>query len=220
MVLLCENNTGYQNLIKLWCRRPGSEGFYNKPRVDRRTAGSTHSEGLIALSACLAGEIPRALVRGDYDAAKETALKYSRIFGQENFYLELQDHGIREQKQIAPDADPPCPRRRGFPWWCTNDCHYIHQEDSQMQKVLLCIQTNHTVDDDNDLEFEIRRVLFQNRGGDAGSLFPQVPEALRQHGENRGACAMWNLSSATPSCPISRCLTDRIILSLFPEPVL
>ena len=173
LVLLCKNNTGYQNLAAM-VSEAWINGFYNKPRVDDEML-EAHSEGLIALSACLAGDIPRALVRGDYDAAKEKALKYNRIFGQGNFYLELQDHGIREQKQIAPMLIA-LSQETGIPLVVTNDCHYIHKEDSKMHQVLLCIQTNHTLEDDNNLEFGSDEFYFKTEE-EMRSLFPQVPEA-------------------------------------------
>lgn len=173
LVLLCKNNTGYQNLAAM-VSEAWINGFYNKPRVDDEML-EAYSEGLIALSACLAGDIPRALVRGDYDAAKEKALKYNRIFGQGNFYLELQDHGIREQKQIAPMLIA-LSQETGIPLVVTNDCHYIHKEDSKMHQVLLCIQTNHTLEDDNNLEFGSDEFYFKTEE-EMRSLFPQVPEA-------------------------------------------
>ena len=173
LVLLCKNNTGYQNLAAM-VSEAWINGFYNKPRVDDEML-EAYSEGLIALSACLAGDIPRALVRGDYDAAKEKALKYNRIFGKGNFFLELQDHGIREQKQIAPMLIA-LSQETGIPLVVTNDCHYIHKEDSKMHQVLLCIQTNHTLEDDNNLEFGSDEFYFKTEE-EMRSLFPQVPEA-------------------------------------------
>ena len=144
LVLLCENNIGYQNLIAM-VSKAWTEGFYSKPRVDFDLLQEYH-EGLIALSACLAGEIPRALTAGDYSGAKEAALRYRDIFGENNFYLELQDHGIRDQKFINPSIIK-LSKETGIPLVVTNDCHYINSEDSKMHHILLCIQTNHTVED-------------------------------------------------------------------------
>ena len=127
LVLLCENNTGYQNLIQI-VSQSWTEGFYSKPRVDLELL-EAHSEGLIALSACLAGQIPRQLTNDDYAAARETALRYRDIFGEGNFYLEMQDHGIREQK-IVNDGLLRLSKETGIPLVATNDCHYIRQQDS------------------------------------------------------------------------------------------
>lgn len=150
LILLCENNLGYQNLIAM-VSRSWTEGFYSKPRVDYDLLERYHG-GLIALSACLAGEIPRALTAGDYEGAKTAALRYREIFGEGNFYLELQDHGLREQKRINPSI-VQISRETGIPLVVTNDCHYINPEDSEMHKVLLCIQTNHTLQDKDGMEF-------------------------------------------------------------------
>ena len=122
LVLLCKNNVGYQNLIQL-VSLAWTEGFYNKPRVDDEQLRQ-YSEGLIALSACLAGEIPRRLLAGEYEVAKQKALQYQEIFGEGNFYLELQDHGIREQKYINPMIIR-ISQETGIPLEATNDCHYL-----------------------------------------------------------------------------------------------
>ena len=174
LVLLCENNTGYQNLIKLdslaW-----TEGFYSKPRVDMELLEKYH-EGLIALSACLAGEIPKALMRGDYAGAKKTALEYKRIFGENNFFLELQDHGIIEQRKINPQIirlSEEC----DIPLAATNDCHYIKREDSDVQYVLLCIQTNKTLDEENPMRFPTDEFYVKSEK-EMLSLFPEHPEAI------------------------------------------
>lgn len=151
LVLLCKNEIGYQNLIKM-ISIAFTEGFYNKPRVDMRLL-EKYSEGLIALSGCLAGSIPCALLANDYDKAKEVALSYNDIFGQGNFYIEIQDHGMDEQKKILPMLSS-LSSETGIPMAATNDCHYINREDSKLQKTLICIQTNHTLDEDTGLEFE------------------------------------------------------------------
>ena len=173
MVLLCRNHTGYQNLIYM-VSKAWTEGFYNKPRIDDELL-SQHSEGLICLSACLAGEIPRLLLRGDYEAAKAKAVFYNNLFGQGNFYLELQDHGIREQKQIAPQIIS-ISRETGIPLVVTNDCHYLTQEDSKTHNILLCIQTNHTVEDENNMEFATDQFYVKSEE-EMRALFPEVPEA-------------------------------------------
>lgn len=173
MVLLCENNTGYQNLIKMvsiaW-----TEGFYGKPRIDEELLEKYH-EGIIALSACLVGEIPKALMRGNYDFAKEKALKYKQIFGENNFFLELQDHGIMEQKRINPDI-VRLSRECEIPLVVTNDCHYIKREDKDVHKILLCIQTNHTIEDENSLEFPTDEFYLKSEA-EMRELFPDLSEA-------------------------------------------
>ena len=129
LVLLCKNETGYRNLVAI-VSKAWTEGFYSKPRADMELLRE-HSEGLIALSACLAGEIPRALSVGDYDEAKAAALRYREIFGEDNFYLELQDHGLREQAHINPQIIR-LSKDTGIPLVVTNDCHYIEKEDTKM----------------------------------------------------------------------------------------
>lgn len=150
LVLLCKNNVGYKNLIKI-VSQSFIEGFYNKPRVDEDLLRQ-HSEGLMALSACLAGAIPRALNRNDYDGAKEIALSYRDIFGENNFYIELQNHGLADEVRILPILRR-LSKETGIPMVATNDCHYITRQDSRMHEVLLCIQTNHTVKDDDKMDF-------------------------------------------------------------------
>lgn len=150
LVLLCKNDVGYKNLTymisKAWC-----EGFYKKPRIDMELI-KDHSEGLIALSACIAGAIPRALLKGDYELAKKRALEYRNVFGEGNFYLELQDQGIIEQKKINP-LIMKLSKETGIPLVITNDCHYINHEDNFVHDILLCIQTNSTVNDLNRFKF-------------------------------------------------------------------
>ena len=174
LVLLCENNTGYQNLIAM-VSKAWTEGFYTKPRIDHELL-EQHHEGIIALSACLAGEIPRALSRGDYEGAKETALWYDQLFGRGNYFLELQDHGLREQKQINP-LIIRLSRETGIPLVATNDTHYIDKEDARVQQVLICIQTNHTVGEETGLEFETQEFYLKSEE-EMRSLFPEVPEAF------------------------------------------
>ncbi|MCI8360607.1 MAG: DNA polymerase III subunit alpha, partial [Clostridiales bacterium] len=174
LVLLCENNQGYRNLTRM-VSKSFTEGFYGKPRVDRELL-EAHHEGLIALSACLAGEIPKALQRGDYQAAKETALWYDRVFGRDNYYLELQNHGLREQLEINPFLIK-LSGETGIPLVATNDAHYLTPEDSRMQKVLICIQTNHTVDEDNPLAFGTDQ-FYMKSGEEMAALFPDQPQAI------------------------------------------
>ena len=151
MVLLCENNTGYHNLIKL-VSKGFTEGFYSKPRIDDALLEQYH-DGLICLSACLAGEIPRLLTAGDYEGAKEKAIYYRDLFGKENFFIELQDHGIADQQRIIPDL-VRISEEIGVGLVATNDSHYIEKEDCKIQSILLCIQTNRTLDDPDRMEFQ------------------------------------------------------------------
>lgn len=160
LVLLCENQTGYQNLIKM-VSRSFTEGFYFKPRIDRELLRQ-HSEGLIALSACLAGEVPRALNQNDYAQAKEAAQFYLDVFGKDRYFIELQNHGIAEQQKIIPDL-VRLSRELGVGLVATNDCHYLKKEDSSTQKILICIQTNHTLQEDNGMEFETEEFYVKSR---------------------------------------------------------
>lgn len=160
LVLLCENETGYQNLIKM-VSRSFTEGFYFKPRIDRDLLRE-HSEGLIALSACLAGEVPRSLNQNDYQRAREAAEFYLELFGKDHYFIELQNHGIHEQQKILPDL-VRLSRELGVGLVATNDCHYLTREDSSTQKILLCIQTNHTLEEDNGMEFETQEFYVKSR---------------------------------------------------------
>ncbi len=151
LVLLCKNMTGYKNLISL-VSKGFTEGFYSKPRVDEELLRQ-HSEGLIALSACLSGKIPRLLSAGDYEGAKQTAIEYSNIFGKENFYIELQDHGTNDTREILPDL-VRIAEECGLSMVATNDCHYVRKRDSEMQEILMCIQTNTNLDSPNKPSFD------------------------------------------------------------------
>ena len=159
LVLLCENETGYRNLTQL-VSRSFTEGFYSKPRVDMELLRDYH-EGLIALSGCLAGRIPQLLGRGDYTAACEYAKELSVIFGKDNFYIELQNHGLEEQKQILPDL-VKLAEECGLPVVATNDCHYLRRSDAEMQSVLLCIQTNNQLDDGRPIGFETDEFYYKD----------------------------------------------------------
>ncbi len=143
LVLLCENMTGYQNLMQL-VSRSFTEGFYNKPRVDDELLRQ-YSDGLIALSACLGGRIPKLLSKGDFEGAKAAAKKYAALFGKDHFYVELQDHSMAEQRAILPML-VKLAQECELPLVATNDCHYLRRTDASTQAVLMCIQTNTTVD--------------------------------------------------------------------------
>lgn len=173
MVLLCENNEGYQNLIKL-VSKGFTEGFYSKPRIDDELL-KQYNKGLICLSACLAGEIPQALLDGNYDGAKQKALFYQSIFGRENFFIELQDHGIEEQKKINPQLI--CLASEiGAELVVTNDSHYIDKKDSFTHSILLCIQTNRTVNDVDRMEFQTSEFYLKTEE-EMRALFPNLPQA-------------------------------------------
>ena len=174
LVLLCENNVGYRNLIKL-VSYGFTEGFYNKPRVDRELL-EKYSEGIIALSACLAGEIPKLILNGQYDKAKKAALWYRSVFGENNYFLEIQDHNIREQ-QICNPQIIRLSRETGIPLVATNDVHYINKDDEQMHKVLLCIQTGSKITEDSPLEFKTNEFYLKSED-EMRNLFPDTPDAL------------------------------------------
>ncbi|MCM1055194.1 MAG: DNA polymerase III subunit alpha [Bacteroides sp.] len=167
LILLCENNTGYRNLVKL-VSDAAVNGFYNKPRCDRETLKKYH-EGLICLSACLSGEVPRRLLAGDYEAAKRAALEHRDIFGEDNYFLELQDHGLSGQKKINPFLQR-LSRETGIPLVATNDAHYLTEESSEVQRVLTAISTNTTVNEKNPLNFGTRE-LYIKSGDQMAELF-------------------------------------------------
>ena len=173
LVLLCKNETGYKNLIKM-VSAGFTEGFYNKPRVDHELLEEYH-EGLICLSACLAGEIPQALLAGDYEKAKTLARYYEDLFGKGNYYIEIQDHGLDEQRTVLPLL-VRLSRETGIPLVATNDAHYLEKEDSRMQHILICIQTNKTVNDDDVLEFGTDE-FYVKSNDEMYELFSAWPEA-------------------------------------------
>ena len=174
LVLLCENRKGYENLC-LMVSEAFIHGFYGKPRVDLEML-QKHHEGLIALSACLAGAIPQYLMEEDYASAKEYALKMADIFGPGNFYLELQDHGIEEQRPVNQGVRRIA-RETGLPLVITNDAHYLRKEDAKMQDILLCIQTGKTVDEENRMKFQTDEFYLKSEE-ELRQLFPGCEEAL------------------------------------------
>ena len=186
LVLLCENNEGYQNLIKL-VSAGFTEGFYTRPRVDRELLEKYHS-GLIALSACLAGEIPRAIMNDDYDKARDTALWYKNVFGENNYFLEMQDHGIAEQQKVNSYIQK-LSRETGIPLVATNDVHYIEKDDCFMHKVLLCVQTGSKIGDKNNLEFQTEEFYLKTED-EMLSLFKNTPEAV------------WNTQTIADRCNV------------------
>ena len=174
LVLLAENNEGYKNLIKL-VSYGFTEGFYYKPRIDIELLKKYH-EGIIGSSACLAGNVARDILTVSYDKAKETALMYDEIFGRGNFFLELQDHGIREQK-IVNESLIKMSAETGIPLICSNDSHYIYKEDAESHDVLLCIQTGKTINDENRMRYEGGQFYIKSPQ-EMYELFKYAPEAL------------------------------------------
>jgi DNA polymerase-3 subunit alpha len=174
LVLLAENDQGYSNLMKI-VSAGFVEGFYYKPRVDMDVLARYH-EGIIALSACLAGEIPRYLVRGFYEEAKKIALRYQEIFGKDNYFLELQDHGIAEQQMVNQQLFRMS-KELGIGLVATNDVHYTYAEDAASHDVLLCIQTGKKVQDEDRMRYEGGQYYVKSPE-EMSELFPYAPEAL------------------------------------------
>ncbi|MCR5828750.1 MAG: DNA polymerase III subunit alpha [Lachnospiraceae bacterium] len=174
LILLAKDNDGYKNLMKI-VSRGFTEGFYYKPRVDLELLREFH-EGIIALSACLAGEIPYYLRRGLYDEGKEAALRMLEIFGEGNFYLELQDHGIPEQALVNEQL-VRMSNETGIPLVATNDVHYTYAEDAQPHDVLLCIQTQRKVSDTDRMRYEGGQFYLKSEE-EMRKLFPYAPEAI------------------------------------------
>lgn len=174
LILLAENQRGYKNLIKL-VSAGYIDGFYYKPRIDFEML-KEHSEGIIALSACIAGEVPKALLRGDYDEAKKIALKYAEVLGKDNYFLEIQDHGLSEQKRIIPDM-LRLSEETGIGLVATNDIHYLKKEDAKYQDVLMCIQMEKKVDDPDRMKFETEEFYIKSPE-EMMALFEYVPQAI------------------------------------------
>ncbi len=175
LVLLCKNNIGYQNLIKL-VSIAYVDGFYNKPRVDLEILERYH-DGLIALSGCIAGEIPRYLQNGDYNSARETAKKYKNIFGDGNYYIEVQNHEIREEVSILPLLYR-LSKELDIPLCATNDAHYIAKEDAKVQKVLMAIQTNSSLKEQNSEYFPTNEFYIKTYD-EMMNIFRNVPQAVQ-----------------------------------------
>ena len=173
LVLLAENNEGYQNLIKM-VSYGFTEGFYYKPRVDKELLRK-YSKGIIASSACLAGEVARNVLTVSYEKAKEAALEYLDIFGEGNFFLELQDHGMREQR-VVNQALVKMSAETGIPLIATNDSHYIYKEDAEPHDILLCIQTGKTVLDEDRMRYEGGQYYVKTQE-EMYELFSFAPEA-------------------------------------------
>ncbi|MCB6993606.1 DNA polymerase III subunit alpha [bacterium 210820-DFI.6.37] len=173
LVLLAENNQGYQNLIKI-VSEGFTRGFYYKPRVDKELLRQ-HSEGIIALSACLAGDVQRKLMNRDYEGAKNEALALREIFGDNNFFLELQDQGLEEEAAILPDM-LRLHEETGIPFVATNDVHYVKQEDAKAHDVLLCIQTAATIEEEDRMRFPNDQFYLKSEE-EMRKIFANLPEA-------------------------------------------
>ena len=184
LVLLCRNEQGYRNLSAL-VSRSFTEGFYGKPRVDWELLTRYH-EGIIALSACLAGQLPRLLLAGDYAGAKAHALAMRDLFGPDNYYLELQDHGIPQQKQVLQGL-VALHQETGIPLVATNDAHYLTRQDAAIQDVLMCIQMGKTVEDPNRMRFETQEFYLKSEQ-EMAALFPDWPEALENTAKIAADC--------------------------------
>ena len=174
LILLAENDIGYKNLIRI-VSDAWTEGFYTKPRVDHDLLEQYH-EGIICLSACVAGEVPRYIDAGDYEKAKQTALWYRDVFGADNYFIEIQDHGLDIQKRTNPGLIRLA-KETGIGLVVTNDSHYINKEDAEIQKILICIQTGHTIDEDTGLDFGADEFYLKS-GDEMAALFPDYPEAV------------------------------------------
>ncbi|MDD5675171.1 MAG: DNA polymerase III subunit alpha, partial [Chitinivibrionales bacterium] len=184
LILLARNKEGYKNLMKL-STIGYREGFYYKPRIDLEVI-RRHSAGIIAASACIAGAIPRALLNGQPEKARELARTYAGIFGEGNFYLELQNHGIDEELVVF-DEMIKMGKELGLPFIVTNDAHYLNHDDALSHEVLLCIQTQATMDDPKRYRFSSDQIYFKSTEQMA-ALFPDIPEALRNTVEIAQRC--------------------------------
>lgn len=174
LVLLAENNEGYQNLIKI-VSQGFIEGYYRKPRVDKEVLRK-YSKGIIALSACLAGEVQKTIVNNGYNAAKEVAIEYNNIFGSGNFFLEIQRHGI-EAQNIVIENNLKLSKELNIPIVCTNDSHYIYREDEQPHDILLCLQTGKKLMDTDRMRYEGGQYYFKSKE-EMNELFSDIPQAI------------------------------------------
>lgn len=186
LILLCENETGYRNLVKL-VTKASLEGFYHRPRVDEELLRE-YSEGLICLSGCIAGKVSRLLLAGEYERAKATVLFYQKIFGEGNYFIEVQNHGIREELMVLPKL-LRLSRETGVPLAATNDAHYIRKEDASMQDVLLCIQTGKPLDDKDRMTFE-KDEFYLKSTEEMAELFANIPDAVTNTAKIAARCSV------------------------------
>ncbi|HHW95405.1 MAG TPA: DNA polymerase III subunit alpha [Mogibacterium sp.] len=184
LILLAENQTGYKNLVKM-VSKSYTDGFYFRPRVDKDLMRQ-HSEGIICLSGCLAGDVSRLLLNNDYDAAKKEALEYLDIFGKNNFFLEIQNHLLTEDEKVIPGLKR-LSKDIKVPLVATNDSHYIRREDAKSQDILMCVQTQTCVDDENRMRFENDEFYIKSEG-EMRELFPDIPDAIDRTQEIADRC--------------------------------
>ncbi|HEV3275185.1 MAG TPA: DNA polymerase III subunit alpha [Terriglobia bacterium] len=176
LVLLVENERGYQNLVKL-ASSAYLEGYYYRPRIDKDLL-ARHSEGLIALSACLQGEVTSALKADRYEKARQSAYDLRDIFGKGNFYIEIQDQGLEDERRVNPEL-VRLSRETGIPLVATNDCHYLTHEDARAQEVLMCIQTGKTISDSQRMRFDTDQFYFKS-AEEMAAKFGEIPEAMER----------------------------------------
>lgn len=176
LILLCENNTGYQNLMYL-CSEAFTRGFYYKPRIDYKLLRE-HSEGLICLTACLSGDLPKLLLDGRIAEAEKYTREMAALFCPDHFYIEIMDHGISEEKRLLPRIIDMS-ERTGIPLVVTNDCHYMRREDAETQEVLMCIQTGKTLDDENRMRMDTDQ-LYVKSEDEMLALFPGHADAVQR----------------------------------------
>lgn len=184
LILLCENNTGYQNLMYL-CSEGFVNGYYYRPRIDYELI-EKHHEGLICLSACLSGDLPKLLLQEQYDGARSYIRRMQGIFGEKNFYVEIMDHGIREEKVVLPRLIQIA-REMNVPLVATNDCHYLEERDADAQEVLMCIQTGKTLEDSSRMRMETRQ-LYVKSEEEMRQLFRACPDAVDRTQEIADRC--------------------------------
>ena len=208
LVLLCENNEGYKNLSRL-VSEGFTRGFYYRPRVDYKLL-EKYSGGLIALSACLSGDLPKLLLDGRDNEARQVAQRYLDIFGRGNFFVELQDHGIPEEKQVLPRL-VKLAREMDIPLVVTNDCHYLTADDAEAQEVLMCIQTGKTLSDPGRMKMTTRQ-LYVKSEEEMRALFPNFPDAIENTAKIAARCNVEFDFSTThlPKFPLPEGETDAL----------
>ncbi len=214
LVLLCENNVGYRNLVKL-VSHGYLQGFYYKPRMDKELL-SKHSEGLICLSACLSGEVCSNLAHDHYSAARQAAGDYRDIFGKDHFFVEIQDQGLEVEQRINPQL-VKLSKELSVPLVATNDCHYVSREDSRAHEVLLCIQTGKTMSDNNRMRFSTDQFFVKSQE-EMQAIFAEIPEALKQTLEIAERCH-FKLEKAAQPFPHFAVPFDKTLEQCFEEAV-
>ena len=184
LVLLCENQEGYRNLIKL-VSTAYLEGFYYKPRIDKDLLAA-HSKGLICLSACLRGDLNETILADKYDDARRLAYTYRDIFGKDNFFLEIQDHGLEQDKRLTPQVNR-LSIETGIPLVATNDSHYLRREDARAHEILMCIQTGKTMTDPNRMHWDHPDFYLKTRD-EMMALFGELEDAVNRPWEIAQRC--------------------------------